>query len=69
MLDFVGNPITPGCTVVYPVRRGSAMWLARINVTQVRDDGISGYNQTGRIIHVKNMQNVVVVKLPEKKDG
>ena len=67
MLDFVGNTITPGCTVCYPVRRGSQMWLARITVTQVSEDGIKGYNSTGRRINVTNLKNCVVVTPPKEK--
>jgi hypothetical protein len=65
ILDFVGNQITPGCTVVYPVRRGSSMWLNRLVVTAARSEGLTGHNPEGRTIHVKNVKNVVVVNLPQ----
>lgn len=61
MIDFVGNPITPGCVCAYPVRKGSCMWLTKITVTQVTDKEIVGYNNVGRIIRVKNIMNVIVV--------
>ena len=67
MFDFVGSEITAGCTVCYPVRRGSSMWLARIVVTQVGSDGIKGYNPTGRRINVTNLKNCVVVSPPAVK--
>ena len=63
-LDFLGNPIKAGDTVVYPVRRGSDMWLNKLSVQQVTDDGISGYNATGRKVNVSKLSNVVVAPKP-----
>jgi hypothetical protein len=65
MKDFVGNTITPGCTIVYPVRKGSEMRLKRIKVTQVTSERITGHNGIGRIVHIKNFNTVVVVTPPE----
>lgn len=62
--DCVGNVITAGCTVVYPVRAGSSMWMSRMVVTQVSLAGISGYRPDSRRVHVKNIQNVAVVCPP-----
>ena len=70
VLDFVGNEITAGCTVCYPVRRGSNLWMNRMVVTQVAADQITGQNpHNRRLTHVKNLQNVVVVVPPEKKSA
>jgi hypothetical protein len=63
--DFLGNEITVGCHVVYPVRRGSSMWLNRIKVTQVTPTQVTGYNPDKRLTHIKNLKNVVVVTLPD----
>jgi len=63
--DYVGNPITVGCNIVYPVRRGSAMWLNTIKVTQVTPTRVTGYNADHRLTHVQNLKNVVVVNLPD----
>jgi hypothetical protein len=60
--DFIGRAIVAGNTVVYPVRRGSSMWLNKLNVTQVADDHITGFNSDGRRITVKNLNNCVVVE-------
>jgi hypothetical protein len=60
--DFIGRAIAAGDTVVYPVRRGSSMWLNKMNVTQVADDHITGFNSDGRRITVKNLNNTVVVQ-------
>lgn len=68
LLDFVGNPIVEGCYAVYPVRRGSAMWQVLVKVTQVVTDErpkITGYNRSGRRVTVHNIENVVVVNLPQ----
>ena len=34
-VDFMGRTIEAGHVVVYPVRRGSDMWLNKLSVTQV----------------------------------
>jgi len=68
--DFLGRAIAAGNTVVYPVRRGSSMWLNKLAVTQVDDDHITGYNSDGRRITVKNLNNCVVVEpLPTETAG
>jgi len=59
--DFVGRTIKAGDTVVYPVRRKSEMWLTNLQVTQVLDDSIIGFNHLGKRITVHNLKNVVVV--------
>lgn len=38
--DFNGRTITPGVTVVYPTRRGSAMWLSSGQVREVVGDKV-----------------------------
>jgi len=70
--DFLGREIKAGDTVVYPVRRGSSMWLNKLLVTQVASDGVdrdgqpllhvAGTNSFGRRITVKNLTNCVVVE-------
>lgn len=65
ILDFMGREITVGCTVVYPVRRGSSMWMQRIKVTQViagKTPTLGGYNGDGRKITLHNVANVTVVE-------
>ena len=42
--DYMGREIKAGDTLVYPVRRGSNMWLNRILVTQVLPDAVTGHN-------------------------
>ena len=64
-VDFTGRTIEPGDTVAYPVRRGSAMWLNKLNVTQVLDDSIAGYNPAGRLLSVRNLQNVIILPKQE----
>lgn len=65
VVDYVGNQITPNCVVCYPVRRGSELWLNRITVTQVTETKVSGYNPTGRVVHLTNLQNLIVVNVPK----
>lgn len=59
-VDFLGRDIKAGDTVVYPVRRGSNMWLNRLKVTKVEPESITGMNPDGRWITVKNLKNVVI---------
>ena len=62
--DFLGKPIVAGDRVTYPVRRGSRMWLNKLIVKSVNDTPsgptISGVNDSGRLIHVRNLLNCVV---------
>lgn len=60
-LDFMGREIKAGDTVVYPVRRGSQMWLNRMKVTLAERDFIKGLSPTGIWVTVKNLKNVVIV--------
>jgi hypothetical protein len=60
-IDFLGQPIRAGDTVVYPWRRGSAMGLSKMVVTQSNEDGIQGFNSLGRRIRLTNLKNVVIV--------
>jgi len=62
--DFMGREIKAGDTLVYPVRRGSSMWLNRLLVTQALADVVTGTNPEGRRITVKNLGNAVVVPSP-----
>lgn len=62
-VDFLGREITPGCTCVYPWRRGSSMGMNKLSVTQVTDTSVTGYSPTGRLVKVTNLKNVVVVPL------
>ena len=60
--DFLGRAIVAGNTIVYPVRRGSSMWLNKLVVTQADAEHVTGLNSSGRWITVRNLQNCVVVQ-------
>jgi hypothetical protein len=62
--DFLGREIKPGDLLVYPVRRGSAMWLNRLSVTQALQGSVTGFSPEGRRITIKNLDNSVVVPAP-----
>jgi hypothetical protein len=68
--DFLDREIKAGCTVVYPCRRKSRMWLKTLKVIQVENDQLTGYDSFGYSIHIKNVQNCVVVepKVPTMKE-
>ncbi len=60
--DFLGREIKAGDTVVYPVRRGSSMWLNKITVDLADEEHITGKNSFGRFITVRNLKNCVLVQ-------
>jgi hypothetical protein len=64
-VDFTGRTIEAGHIVVYPVRRGSNMWLNKLNVQQVNSDSIVGYSPIGKRLTIKNLKNVVIIPKPE----
>ena len=59
--DFLGRTIAVGDTLVYPVRRGSKMWLNQITVTKAESDVIHGTNPRGRMVKLTNLKNTVMV--------
>lgn len=65
MKDFLGRDIVAGNDVVYPVRRGSNMWLSRMKVLSTEGDRLRGNNPEGRQVTLTNLANVVVVSMPE----
>lgn len=65
VVDLIGREITAGCSVVYPVRRGSDMWLKKIQVQQVtpgKVPEISGFNSEGRRVTIRNLKNCAVIE-------
>lgn len=64
-VDFLGRPIVAGDLVVYPVRRKSEMWMNKLRVDSVRNTPrgktISGTNDAGRRIIVRNLANCTVI--------
>ena len=65
-------PIIPelykvGHTIVYPIRRGSKMWMQKASVTQVVQHDrtqpplLACLNPTGRKVTIQNLDNCVVV--------
>lgn len=63
--DFVGNPITPGCHLVYPVRQGSSMYLRLMRVVEITLRRITGHDKDGRRVHIQYPERSVVVRLPD----
>jgi hypothetical protein len=68
-VDFLGNTINPGDTICYPVRRGSSMWLNKLRITQVLPGALTGLNEAGRWITVRNTRNVIVVEPAPSQEG
>jgi len=70
VVDFLGRKIVAGNLVLYPVRRGSNMWLNKLQVTQVipgPKPTVSGFGSTGRRVTLHNIANLVVVVDPVEK--
>lgn len=63
--DYLGKPVKAGDRIVYPVRRGSKLWLNKMDVTKVDESGsqpvLHGKSNTGRPVEIKNITNVIVV--------
>lgn len=61
--DIVGKAIEAGCTVAYPVRKGSQMWLKTLAVSRVDELNrtLHGYNNLGTPITIKNLNTVAVI--------
>ena len=68
-IDFLGREIKAGDTVVYPVRRGSSMWLNKLTLAHADADGACGYNNAGHRVFIKNLKNVVVVSPADPAAG
>lgn len=60
--DLLGRTIRAGDTIACPWRKGSAMGLNRLTVSQVTDEFVTGCNHLGHHITIRNLKNVVVVK-------
>lgn len=58
--DFMGCEIKPGDDLVYPVRRGSKMWLNCIRVTKAEENKVYGLNSNGRTVQLTNLKNTIV---------
>ena len=65
MKDFLGREIKAGDTVIYPVRRGSRLWMNRMTVVSADGNRLAGVNLEGRRISLSHVANVTVVQLPE----
>ena len=66
--DFLGCSIEVGRTVVYPVRRGSKMWMQKASITEIVQHDrtqpplLICLNPTGRKVTIQNLDNCVVVR-------
>ena len=72
-LDFLENPIEVNDTIIYPVRRGSNMWMKKLVVNAVRSTTngvrVSGTNESGHPVSIQNVHNcTVVTKCLRKED-
>ena len=70
--DFLGREINVGNMIVYPVRRGSSMWLNKIRVTAIGSvqkqeqreyRPVHGVNDNGRRITLSKPERSIIVTL------
>lgn len=61
-IDFRGNTINEGDTVIYPVRKGSGMWLNSGVVKELHPNGLKVVNEADRIVTLTCLDRVVVIK-------
>jgi hypothetical protein len=68
--DYMGQTITAGCTVVYPIRQGSNMWLQHMVVSHfdiIRSHvpvfKLHGTNSDGHQVKLDHADRCVIVKL------
>ncbi|MBN1908389.1 MAG: hypothetical protein JW818_01505 [Pirellulales bacterium] len=65
--DFLDRQIEVGHTIVYPIRRGSKMWMQKASVTQIIQHDrtqpplLTCLNPTGRKVTIQNLDNCVVI--------
>jgi len=64
--DFLGREIRIGDICVYPVRRGSSMWLNRLLVQSFAQDvdgsfKLKGQNFNGNSVTVSSLERVVII--------
>ena len=67
VLDCVGNEITGSSVVVYPVRKGSNMWMNRAQVKEIEfgvEPVLGCELPNGHRVRIKNIKNVAVVVPP-----
>ena len=63
MKDFLGQEIRVGDSLAYPVRRRSAMWMAKIMVTDLGDGTVRGINDKGRRITLSKLERCIIIKM------
>jgi hypothetical protein len=64
MQDLAGNEITLGVLLAYPGRKRSKLWLSLIRVHSITPTTITGMNQFGRQVTIRNFEQLVVVHEP-----
>ena len=62
MVDFLGQPITVGKTVVYPGRQGSRLWMNRAVILEVSANAVKVQRNDGGIRVLKCLDRVVVIQ-------
>jgi len=60
--DYLGKAIKIGDKLVYPVRRGSDMYLRTLVVNAVTKESIHGINDKGSTVQIKITSRCVIIE-------
>ena len=60
MKDFLERKIYVGDMLVYPVRRGSKMWLTKSRVVGLGDGFVYGVNDNGRRVTLSRPERSII---------
>ena len=58
--DFFGRRFSKGDTIVYPLRKGSSMWLESAEVIDVGNDKLKILKPNGQKTTIKNFFNCII---------
>jgi hypothetical protein len=58
--DFFGKEFEAGNIVVYPLRKGSSMWLEYATVMEVCEDKLKVVKGSGQKTYIKNIRTCII---------
>lgn len=65
VIDYLETEIEPGDLLVYPVRRGSDLYMQQATVEGIEWDGLRpyvvAYKPTGRRVQIHNLDNTITM--------
>ena len=61
--DFFGTTFEKGQRIVYPLRKGSSMWLEDATIVEVCSDKLRVVKESGQITYIKNLRTCIVAPI------